>query len=111
MTTTKTGQGNVNEGNRIIAEFMGYTQTELSYNEPVFSHPDHSVITAVPLHLLTYHEDWNLLMPVVEKIFNVTTEDQRQFSGNSIFEIGLFSPISDVYSAVLEFITWYNSNK
>ena len=59
---------------------------------------------------LNYHEDWNLLMRVLDKCFNSTTEEQRQFEGLTLFEIGLFTPIEEVWDAVIEFVQWYNKS-
>lgn len=86
---------------------------------------------------LKYHEDWNKLMPVIEKIsglplmdtnnifcthpqdtchpitFNMTTEDGKQF----MFRFKGFSLhtadklIDAAYAAVHEVCQWYNQNK
>jgi len=96
MTTT--------EGNKIIAEFMGYEKV----------HED-----------LYYHSNWNLLMPVVEKIetldyeFLVNSQQigfgEYMFAGefNWLVEINReeITLIQSIYDAVIQFIQWYNQNK
>lgn len=53
------------EGNKLIAEFMGMTKTETT--QGIFY-----TTTSDPYEWhetnLTYHHDWKMLMPVVEKI-------------------------------------------
>ena len=47
-------------------------------------------------------------MPVLHKAWKVTTEEQREFGGISLFEMGLFSEFNYLYQSVIEFIKWYN---
>lgn len=99
-------QKEIIEGNKLIAEFMRIPYQSGEY------------------HLYTdYHNSWNNLMPVVEKI-----EKQKEplcyieiighncdihFYGNSeeLVTITSDSKISSVWLAVVEFIKWYNDNK
>lgn len=74
-----------------------------------------------------YRMDWNLLMPVVEKIDKLY---DAAFPGNEEFirrillkeepldgpymdvvALPLATPIDEVYKAVLSFIEWYNNQK
>lgn len=86
--------------NTLIAFFIGEHNIEVdgyvSRNKNIISR-------------LKYHSSWDWLMPVVEKIFNITDEDTRTFSGNSIFELGLSTTKEIIYQAVIEFIKWYNT--
>ncbi len=52
--------------------------------------------------------DWNQLRLVLDKCWADTTEDQRQFEGLELFELGLFTDIETVWKAVIDFITWFN---
>lgn len=71
--------------NELIAEFMGV---------------DHHPLTN------KYDTSWDWLMPVVEKI-------GKQYipTDLAINRITIFEPIEGVYSAVVQFIKWYNQTK
>lgn len=68
----------INKGNRLIAEFMGYKYTDgMKHIEP--KRPKVEGIhknsyymrkdgASSMLYQLDYHEDWNRLMPVIKKI-------------------------------------------
>lgn len=118
------------EGNRNIALFDGWRFVDIStdeyengYYEYVHEH-GRTIITPDNLH---YHDDWSMLMPVVEKIESLGHQsdisyweveyngyeylcsfyrDQQEESvahGNS-----KDSKIRAVYEAVTSFILWYN---
>lgn len=57
---------------------------------------------------LKFHEDWNLLMPLVHKIFDTTDEDTQEFKGLTLFELGIGTEIEDLFQAVVEFLDWLN---
>jgi len=81
-TTTK----NTDENNKLIADFMAGKKVESHHNQ--------------------YHESWNELMPVIEKILTLKTYvESRQKVFNSI------KPNIDItYNSVVEFINRYNEN-
>ena len=95
------------ENNRLIAEFMDYpdlgTEGDFSY--------------------LKYHEYWNWLMPVVEKIENFGYEfiivqsrcyvkHNTDHSVEELFHIETIgSKLDATYKAVVEFIKKYNEEK
>jgi len=74
---------------------------------------------------LEYHKDWNWLMLVVEKIITMGTviisgndceiitykDDNYDFI--STYNIGKdnFTTLTATYTAIIEFIKWYNKNK
>jgi hypothetical protein len=63
---------------------------------------------------LRYHDSWNWLIPVIEKIVNLgLTSDIKNCAGQaykvSHEPIGNEIPIH--YKNVVEFIKWYNQNK
>jgi hypothetical protein len=91
------------ENNKLLAEFMGLTQTEINYYYfPKFER-------AFRLGDLKFHSDWNWLMEVVEKIERV---GKTEFKFSVEFEkVKLSSNIESVYNACIEFIKWYNENK
>lgn len=92
------------ENNKIIAEFL---------------HGKNAV------HPNQYHENWNELMEVVEKIKKVSNEDdflESLSTHNSRLNIELenqlescfrksYLSIEAVYNACVEFIKWYNEQK
>jgi hypothetical protein len=86
-------QEEILEGNKLIAEFMG-----LPVHEEYFRGID----------ACKYHSDWNLLMPIVEKIelFSCYVIDSKTLS--TIIECHYNSKIKSTYQAVVEFIKWYN---
>lgn len=122
------------EGNKLIAEFMDYEYTpspipvtQKSIGEKQFGWT--KKMKWSPLHIkgmdfqdfplkryhlartnddLQFHRFWEWLMPVVEKIYEVTDEGTKAFAGLSIFEYGICAPKEDVWKSVVEFIKWYN---
>ena len=79
--------------------------------------------------LLKYHNDWNQLMEVVEKIESIVWEELNETSFNVTIGATIYCVIQDnnggmleiigegrtkiesVYNAVIQFIKWYNKNK
>lgn len=124
------------EGNKLIAEFMGYKFKKgdtLNGYRGVFRHPDKSPFVLdlnCPFHA-KYHSSWTWLMPVVEKIQNIEITPPPNYRGyrfeivvGGYVEISGFpmprilvnvsnegSLINAIYKAVLQFIKWYNENK
>lgn len=101
--------------NELIAEFMGV--------QNVFEHPKYGTYQAVDetgyidwvdcgISSLNYHNNWNLLMPVVEKIKNMDWESML-FGTKRYMVTGktLGTPIQDAYKAVVEFIKWHNNQQ
>lgn len=107
---------NTTEGNKLIAEFMGYIDNgdpDGFLINPATNYDEH-------ISELNYHFDWNLLMAVVEKIESCENEVMVKISagyciiddinGNEI-EFESDTKIGAVYGACVEFIEWYNKNK
>lgn len=99
-----------NEGNKLIAEFMGH---EVAYSDT--SHP--CIMGEMNCWSpIKYHKSWDWLMPVIQKIGNLDfnkTEGLESiiyyyFPHNSNM---LFIPIDLIYDRIIKLITWYNENK
>jgi hypothetical protein len=61
---------------------------------------------------LQYHCSWDWLIPAVHKCYDMAPETVREINneGLTIFELGLMTPIGDVYKAVVEYVKWHNAN-
>ena len=107
------------EGNKLIAEFMGLIETE-----PGYLYND-QFEKAFLKDYLGYNSSWDWLMPVVEKIDSILPDDQYvsinynnctidiysfpPFVFNSLTITGEgISKIHATWNCVCEFITWYN---
>tara|TARA_R110000751_G_scaffold1560_4_gene5791 strand:+ start:2142 stop:2474 length:333 start_codon:yes stop_codon:yes gene_type:complete len=108
------------ETNKLIAEFMGYEDWS-EYSSVRLKRPDG--IDAYK-HIckykdLQYHESWDWLHKVLDKIEDECILRQRmadnlQSSGHLWFTSGYLyqcGTITEVYEAVVEFIKFYNQNK
>lgn len=101
----------MNENNILIAKFMDRNPPKENYG------------------LLWYHESWNWLMPVVEKIESLTFGNTTQFDvvidkrgccitqyfyggEHQKWQTGLYNKlnkIESVWTCVVDFIKWYNT--
>ena len=105
------------ENNQLIAEFMGCA-SQLHLTE----HPITGEYTDP--NEFEYHNSWDWIMPVIEKIECISNFDVRIFLkrctidgclpykefGSMIEGIGK-TKLEAVYNAVIEFINWYNKQK
>ena len=103
------------ENNKLIAEFMGWE----SFNQFSMIAPK-SEEDCWAFEDMKFHNDWNWLMEVVEKIeemadwsLELLTTDKKEYqmliplsNTNVIVE----TKIEAVYNACVEFIKWYNKN-
>ena len=111
------------ENNKLIAEFMG-----LNLHQGVWRKSTLATERKICKEdALKYHEDWNWLMVVVEKIesleifdrmgrFNINTKnfDENYTSfitdkDEDFIQCEGDTKIEAVYNAVVEFIKWYNN--
>lgn len=66
----------------------------------------------IPVNQLNYHEDLNLLMPLVKKCEqadNIISPNRSNFHVD--IDMFLKNDIAKIYKAVVEFITWYNKQQ
>lgn len=100
------------EGNKLIAEFMGWQH-----------HADED-FDEYEMNNLTYHKSWSWLMPVVEKIqkwydesgdlyyeMRLEVIEKNEQDPLTIIEMRITESIKEVWAAVIQFITWYNTTK
>lgn len=97
---------NTLEGNKLIAVFSGL-------KDPMYNGIwlDSIKFRAFYTEELEFHTSWDWLMPVVEKIERLDTLDRsREFNRaiDRLISLPIYTDISTVYKAVLEFIQWYN---
>lgn len=122
-------QVTIQKMNTAIAEFMGYERYE--DNSGVWFKKDGLIISMHPkLEDLKYHSSWDILMPAVEKIESLTTEDGRGEvnyivtiePGYCVISVGGEAQVVEVqdhdlvkitivHQAVYDFINYYNSEK
>ena len=101
--------------NRLIAEFMGFKEHKGSYYLPLYNSGDW-----VPDVELDYHNSWDWLMPIVEKIESLRDENgnayrftidmgNAQIEGTNIEIVGGSCKLHTTYQAVVEFIKNQNN--
>lgn len=99
------------ENNKKLAEFLGW---EVKH----YSTPICDIVT--PFGQLTetqlkFHNDWNWLMLVAEKIYSLDTYYDEYIDYNSSMfssgKIELSTNIEAVYNACIEFVEWYNKEQ
>ncbi len=121
----------IEKGNKIIAEFMGYKYHPHPSNNPGWHKiPDDKIYHPkinngwylCRTHKeLKYHNSWNWLMPVIHKIENYKFEDGdwaflRTFSNKEGVRFNRFklhkeeTAIQSAFSAVVDFIEQHNEN-
>lgn len=60
---------------------------------------------------LNYDSSYDSLMPIVHRLSDVINEHDQAFAGLSLFELGLFSSLDDIFEATIEAIEWHNNQK
>ena len=102
----------IQESNRLIAEFMGL---DVLYDKLV----KHISVPGNMVTVMKYHESWDWIMPVVEKIegLGFAVEISESYccikDGSSIlidFGGGDYTKLSATYKAVSSFIYYFNQN-
>lgn len=94
------------EGNKLIAEFMGEKWQPKNYMNP------------------QYNQSWDLIMPAVIKCHTIGKEMEEKFKDNNVHNVSdpegwrywsynrvvLDTNIKTVWNSVIEFIECYNKN-
>ena len=105
------------EGNKLIAEFMGWVHSVVNYHGiNLFHYPegDKSPIHCKQMGLeqMKYHYSWDWLMPVVSKINSL--DYLNLWDDNNVDKYNLTESLKNVdiestWELCVEFIKWYNS--
>jgi hypothetical protein len=113
----------VKTNNELIAEFMGAERREgprafnpdqilvqwIIKGNPYNQHRDDIKYWYQPVEL-KYHESWDWLMPVVEKIGNVWDLNEIGTEAEKVLRLPLSTHIQEVNKAVVKFINFYNEH-
>lgn len=95
------------ENNKLIALFMGVEEVIRPYYEDIWCDENGNYHEE-----LLYYTSWDWLMPVVEKILCLGLEGKEWDSHYEKIHDALWGiNIEAVYTAVIEFIKWYNLTK
>jgi hypothetical protein len=92
---------NVQEGNKLIAEFMGYQINYGFKKDGILFAGQH-----INVKKLLYHKSWNWLMPVIGKISNQCEEPEEL---DDLKYALLTNNIEEAYIFVTSYIESYNS--
>ena len=111
---------NTTENNKLIEEFMGGTPMSDEQFKAIIKHnEDNNTFHNPPLKKgfdLSYHTDWNALMPVIGKCESVKLDSlgsetsYDRLLGNIMHRL-VQQDILSTQRNVVEFIKWYNENK
>ena len=93
---------NIVENNKLIAEFLGYSQPHPDYKNTSYWYKKGEA----PLVFLSFHSDWNWLMRVIEKILQVCAEMDEMERYWRITDAMPY--IDSVYTACVKFVKWLN---
>ena len=87
-----------NENNKLVAEFMGAYSKQSGYD-----------YTKIGNKGVSYHTEWNWLLPVVRKVLTLIDINKLDFDTTALKDEVLDDDIKQAYKEVLRFINWYNN--
>lgn len=85
----------VEDGRRCLSHFESSVHSNENYNRD---------------QNLDCYVSWDGLHPVIDKLYDVISEDDQQFKNLKLFELGLAADKETVYNAVVQAIEFYNKN-
>jgi len=97
---------------KLILDFMGakHSPKRKGYLEAwtldLWGHGEITILFDREEYNPRFHSNWNWLMPVLKKIESVNEGVPQQ-----LINCSLYSPIGEVYEAVVEFIEEYNKQR
>lgn len=107
----------VEEGNKIIAEFMDYyRRPELDDEMLGEAYWKRNGIDNFYLSKAQYHTSWDWLMPVLKRIVDVFSKElginkQLEVLSMNLFDRSIFAPIEDVYADAVAVIIYINNTQ
>jgi hypothetical protein len=90
------------DNNKLIAEFMGHKINFGFKEQGVLFSGQH-----INVEKLLYHTNWNWLMPVIEKILDISLNLDTMEMYYNITDC--IPNITQTHIAVTDFIKWYNN--
>lgn len=106
----------ISEGNKMIAEFMGYEKRENAFQgRPVDFLIDKYWTTP---EKMKYHSSWDWLKQAIDKYlqipietfnYNATAMAELRNRKKSLGSLTINQPISNFWNELVKGITWYNS--
>ncbi len=87
----------VHKPNVLIAKFMGMTHDDNDESVMIQGTPQGNEV--VPIDSMEYHTSWDWLIPVVHRI-----EFLCQGVPVQLFDVSLYSEITEVYNSVFDFL-------
>jgi hypothetical protein len=104
---------NTEEGNKLIAEFMGgefFTDVPDGMLRVKNIQPNKN--TSRFLYSLEYHSSWDWLMPVVEKIKKENFDNWIYIPQSATIDMALMDVNKkNLWQAITQFIEWYNKEQ
>lgn len=98
----------IEKGNKLIAEFMEYKLNDAEYpNSPFYETKEGDFINYPDC--LNFHLSWDWLMPVVDKIYSMSFNENHGFTIDGV--LFMECDINLIYKKIVGFINWYNQNK
>lgn len=108
------------EGNKVIADFMGWEIKPYTMDEPPYTHyPQFAWHEGLPIFTpdgLPYHKSWDLLIPVCKKLYDIwipNFKEDRKLA--ELFEdvwTGMWHfDITECFEAAVNLIQYHNQNK
>ena len=98
------------EGNKLIAEFMGFIPEKSSLGN-TYTHPDKMGVYGGSGMKFQYHSSWDWIMPVVEKAEDIYLSNNPDSAPLEVLmKLPITSSIEFTWEKTVQFVQWYNQN-
>jgi len=96
------------EGNKLIAEFMGIESDNAKMRGMLYECP----VTAEYTNKLEYNYSWDWLMPVVEKLLEISSTHVLAYQyKKDLRDVLTTLDLDLIYECAVEFTKWYNGQQ